>query len=200
MAADNRTLGRFHLTGLPPAPRGVPQIEVSFDIDANGILSVSAKDRATGKQQSIRIEASSGLAKEEIERMVKQAESHASEDKAKRELIDLRNGADQLAYQTEKELKEHGEKAQPETRRKVEGAVERLKAAAQTDNAKEIQAAIEALSTVRSQLGAEIYQAAGGAPGNQDGSSGPSGQGQGPGGDKGKTGEGPVEADYEVVE
>jgi molecular chaperone DnaK len=200
MAADNRTLGRFHLTGLPPAPRGVPQIEVSFDIDANGILSVSAKDRATGKQQSIRIEASSGLAKEEIERMVKQAESHASEDKAKRELIDLRNGADQLAYQTEKELKEHGEKAQPETRRKVEGAVERLKAAAQTDNAKEIQAAIEALSTVRSQLGAEIYQAAGGAPGNQDGSSGPSGQGQGPGGDKGKSGEGPVEADYEVVE
>jgi molecular chaperone DnaK len=204
MAADNRTLGRFHLTGLPPAPRGVPQIEVSFDIDANGILSVSAKDRATGKQQSIRIEASSGLAKDEIERMVKQAESHATEDRAKRELIDLRNSADQLAYQTEKELKEHGEKAAPETRRKVEGAIERLKAAAQTDNPKEIQAAIDALSTVRSQLGAEIYQAAGGGPSGpgQDGSdgSGPGGPGgPAPGGGKGK-GEGPVEADYEVVE
>jgi molecular chaperone DnaK len=196
MAADNRTIGRFHLTGLPPAPRGVPQIEVSFDIDANGILSVSAKDRATSKEQSIRIEASSGLAKDEIEKMVKAAESHATEDKAKRELIDLRNTADQLAYQTEKELKEHGEKAQPETRRKVEGAIERLKTAAKGENPAEIQAAIEALTTVRSQLGAEIYQAAGGPQGGPGAPGGPP-----PGGDKGgKGGDGPVEADYEVVE
>ena len=196
MAADNRTIGRFHLTGLPPAPRGVPQIEVSFDIDANGILSVSAKDRATSKEQSIRIEASSGLAKDEIDRMVKAAESHATEDKAKRELIDLRNTADQLAYQTEKELKEHGEKAQPETRRKVEGAIERLKTAAKGDNPAEIQAAVEALTTVRSQLGAEIYQAAGGPQGGPGAPGGPP-----PGGDKGgKGGDGPVEADYEVVE
>jgi molecular chaperone DnaK len=196
MAADNRTIGRFHLTGLPPAPRGVPQIEVSFDIDANGILSVSAKDRATGKEQSIRIEASSGLAKDEIEKMVKSAEEHASEDKAKRELIDLQNTAQQLAYQTEKELKEHGDKAQPETRRKVEGAVERLKAVEKSDNARDIQAAIEALTTVRSQLGAEIYQAAGGPQGGPGTPGGPP-----PGGDKGgKGGDGPVEADYEVVE
>jgi molecular chaperone DnaK len=203
MAADNRTIGRFHLTGLPPAPRGVPQIEVAFDIDANGILSVSAKDKATGKQQSIRIEVSSGISKDEIEDMVKQAESHASEDQQRRELIDLRNTGDQLAYQVEKELKEHGDKVQPETRRKVEHGVERLKEALKGDQAAEIKAAVEALNTVRSQLGAEVYQAAGaaGGPGGPGpGGGGPETPGGGrPGGPKG-AGEGPVEADYEVVE
>ncbi len=163
MATDNRTIGRFHLTGLPPAPRGMPQIEVAFDIDANGILSVSAKDKATGKQQSIRIEASSGLSKDEIENMVSAAEQHASEDKAKREVIDLRNSADQLAYQAEKELKEHGDKARLETRRNVEKAVESLREAMKGDNAADLKAAIERLTTVRSQLGSEIYQAAGGS-------------------------------------
>ncbi len=196
MAADNRTLGRFHLTGLPPAPRGMPQIEVTFDIDANGILSVSAKDRATGKQQSIRIEASSGISKDDIETLVKEAEVHAGEDKTKRELVDLRNTADQLAYQAEKELKEHGDKARLETRRNVEKAIEGLREALKSENAADIRAAIERLSTVRSQLGAEIYQAAGGPAG---GAGGP-GAGGGQPEDKGKTGEGPVEADYEVVE
>ena len=200
MAGDNRTIGRFHLTGLPPAPRGLPQIEVTFDIDANGILSVSAKDRATSKQQSIRIEASSGLSKDEIEKMVETAESHATEDKAKRELIDLRNTADQIAYQTEKELNELGDKAALETRRKVEGAIERVRTAAKGENVAEIQAALEALNAVRSQLGAEIYQAAGTQGGGPDAPPGGPGTGGQPGGGKPGQGEGPVEADYEVVE
>ena len=106
MARDNRTLGKFHLMGIPPAPRGVPQVEVTFDIDANGILNVSAKDRATGKAQAITITASSGLAKDEVEKMVKDAEAHAAEDKKKRELVDLRNQADSLAYSVEKLLAE----------------------------------------------------------------------------------------------
>jgi molecular chaperone DnaK len=198
MAADNRTLGRFHLTGLASAPRGLPQIEVTFDIDANGILSVTAKDRATGKQQSVKIERSSDIPKEEIEKMVQAATEHATEDKAKRELVDLRNTADQIAFQTEKELKEHGEKASPETRRKVEGAIERVRSAIKGENAAEIQAALEALNAVRSQLGAEIYQAAG-AQGSDPGTQ--PGAGPAPGGGKpGQSGEGPVEADYEVVE
>jgi len=200
MAADNRTIGRFHLTGLPPAPRGVPQIEVTFDIDANGILSVSAKDKATGKQQSIRIEASSGISKDEIDKMMKDAEAHAAEDKQRRELVDLRNTADQLVYQTEKELQEHGDKAKPETRKKVEGAVERLKEASKRDNLADLKAAIEALNAVRSQLGAEVYEAASaqgtGSPGGGAGS--PGGGSGAAGGSKGD--EGPVEADYEVVD
>ncbi len=201
MAGDNRTIGRFHLTGLPPAPRGMPQIEVTFDIDANGILSVSAKDRATGKSQSIRIEASSGISKGDIENMVKAAEQHSEEDKQKRELIDLRNTADQLAYQAERELKEHGDKARLETRRNVEKAIESLREALKGDNIADLKAAVERLSTVRSQLGAEIYQAAGGPAGGQGGpgAGGPGGPAGAPGG-QGKTGDGPVEADYEVVE
>jgi len=202
MAGDNRTIGRFHLTGLPPAPRGMPQIEVTFDIDANGILSVSAKDRATGKSQSIRIEASSGISKGDIENMVKAAEQHSEEDKQKRELIDLRNTADQLAYQAEKELKEHGDKARLETRRNVEKAIESLREALKGENAADLKAAVERLSTVRSQLGAEIYQAAGGPAGGATGGpggGGPAGPAGAPGG-QGKSGEGPVEADYEVVE
>jgi molecular chaperone DnaK len=197
MASDNRTLGRFHLTGLPPAPRGVPQIEVTFDIDANGILSVSAKDKATGKQQSIRIEASSGISKDEIDKMVSEAESHAAEDKQKREMIDLRNTADQLVYQTEKELREHGDKAKPETRKKLEAAVERLKEASKRDNPADLKAAIEALTTVRSQLGAEVYEA---ASAQEAGTGTGSGTGGAGGAQGGKGDEGPVEADYEVVD
>jgi len=129
MAADNRTIGRFHLDGIPPAPRGVPQIEVTFDIDANGILNVSARDKATGKEQSIRIEASSGLTQEEIERMMKEAREHEAEDRRKRELVEARNRADQLVYETEKNLKEMGDKLSPDVKSRVEAAVGRLKEA-----------------------------------------------------------------------
>ncbi len=202
MAADNRTIGRFHLTGLPPAPRGMPQIEVTFDIDANGILSVSAKDRATGKQQSIRIEASSGLSKDEIEKMVETAESHATEDKAKRELIDLRNTADQIAYQTEKELKEHGEKAALETRRKVEGAIERVRAATKGENA--VRDPGGARGPERRPLAARGRDLPGGrgrrAPARAARGAGSPGRRRAARRWQAGAGEGPVEADYEVVE
>ena len=129
MAGDNKTIGRFELVGIPPAPRGVPQIEVTFDLDANGILHVSAKDLGTGKEQSIRITASSGLSDEELEQMVKDAESHSVEDKKKRELVDARNSADALIYSTEKSLKEMGDKIDAETKGNIEAAIEPLKKA-----------------------------------------------------------------------
>ncbi len=127
MANDNKTIGRFELADIPPAPRGVPQIEVTFDIDANGILNVGAKDLGTGKEQSIRITASSGLSEDEIDQMVKDAEMHSSEDKKKRELIETRNQADSLVYTTEKALKEHGDKVDEETKKAIESALEDLK-------------------------------------------------------------------------
>ena len=127
MASDNKTIGRFELVGIPPAPRGVPQIEVTFDLDANGILHVSAKDLGTGKQQSIQITASSGLSDDEIDKMVKDAEVHASEDKKKRELIEAKNQADGLVYTTEKSLEEHGDKVDEGTRQKIKDAAEELK-------------------------------------------------------------------------
>ena len=125
MAGDNKTLGRFELVGIPPAPRGVPQIEVTFDIDANGIVHVSAKDLGTGKEQSIKITASSGLTEEEIQKLVKDAEMHAEEDKKKRELVEARNQADSLIYSTEKSLKELGDKVDEATKTKIEDAIER---------------------------------------------------------------------------
>jgi len=160
MAADNKTLGRFDLTGIPPAPRGVPQIEVTFDIDANGIVHVSAKDLGTGKEQSIRITASSGLSKDEIERMVKDAESHASEDKRKREVIEARNQADGLVYTTEKALKEHGDKVDEATRKGIESAVEELKKAMDGDDADTIRQKTEALATASHKLAEVMYQQA----------------------------------------
>ena len=160
MALDNRTLGKFHLDGIPPAPRGVPQIEVAFDIDANGILNVSAKDLGTGKQQSIEIKSSSGLSEQEIEKMTKDAESHASEDKKKREVVDLKNQADQLIYTTEKTLKEHGEKVPSETRGKIESAVNNLKEAIKGDSADAIKKAIENLGTTSQELGKTLYEEA----------------------------------------
>ncbi|MDX9708128.1 MAG: molecular chaperone DnaK [Trichloromonas sp.] len=157
MASDNKTIGRFELVGIPAAPRGVPQIEVTFDIDANGILHVSAKDLGTGKEQSIRITASSGLTDAEIEKMVKDAEAHAGEDKKKRELIEARNQADSLAYSTEKSLQEHGDKIDAETKGKINRALEDLKKAMEGDNAKEIQQKTEALAQASHKLAEAIY-------------------------------------------
>jgi molecular chaperone DnaK len=159
-ARDNRTLGRFQLADIPPAPRGIPQIEVAFDIDANGILNVSAKDLGTGKQQSIQIKSSSGLSEDEINKMTKEAESHAAEDKTKREVVDLKNQADQLIYTTEKTLKEHGEKVSSDRRGKIENAVNNLKEAIKGENADAIKKAIENLGTVSQELGKVLYEEA----------------------------------------
>jgi molecular chaperone DnaK len=160
MAVDNRTLGKFNLQGIPPAPRGVPQIEVTFDIDANGILSVSAKDLGTGKEQQIKIEGSSGLSEAEVEKMRKDAEKFAGEDKKKRELIDAKNQADQVAYQTEKTLKEHGEKVPAEERSKVESAVSNLRDVMKGDDAAAINKALENVAAASQALGKIIYERA----------------------------------------
>jgi molecular chaperone DnaK len=160
MAPNNKTLGRFELVGIPPAPRGVPQIEVTFDIDANGIVNVSAKDMATGKQQSIQITATSGLTKEEIDSAVKDAELHAEEDKKKKELIEARNHADSLIYATEKSLKDLGEKVDAETRSKVEAATADLKKAMEGDDTEQIKAKSEALTQVSHKLAEAMYQQA----------------------------------------
>ncbi|MFB0552355.1 MAG: molecular chaperone DnaK [Phycisphaerae bacterium] len=159
-ARNNRTLGRFQLADIPPAPRGIPQIEVAFDIDANGILNVSAKDLGTGKQQSIEIKSSSGLSDQEVERMAKDAEIHAEEDKRKREVVDLKNQADQLIYSTEKTLKEHGEKVSANVRGNIENAVNNLKEAVKGDNADAIRKAIENLGTTSQELGKVLYEEA----------------------------------------
>jgi len=174
-ARDNRTLGRFQLSDIPPAPRGIPQIEVAFDIDANGILNVSAKDLATSKQQSIEIKSSSGLSEQEIDKMTKEAESHAAEDKKKREVVDLKNQADQLVYSTEKTLKEHGEKVSGETRGKIESAVNNLKESVKGEDADAIRKAIENLGTASQELGKVLYEE---AAKKQAASTAPGGTGQ----------------------
>src|SRR3954449_7574430 len=158
MAQDNRTIGKFQLTGIPPAPRGVPQVEVTFDIDANGILHVSAKDKATGKEQKIRIEASSGLSDTEIDRMVKAAEQHSQEDKERREAIETRNQLDSMTYEVEKNVKEWGDKVSPDTKTKVDAAIERARKALRGDDMNEIRAAQEELSKVFSEAGQAFYQ------------------------------------------
>ncbi|HOP06990.1 MAG TPA: molecular chaperone DnaK [candidate division Zixibacteria bacterium] len=161
MAVDNKTIGRFILDGIPPAPRGLPQIEVTFDIDANGILNVSAKDMATGKSQNIRIEASSGLSQAEIDRMVEDAKKHESDDKEKKSRIETRNQADASLFQSEKQLKEYGDKLTPETCSKLEAAQARVKDALGGDNAEEIRSAADALNQLWQNASAEMYQAAG---------------------------------------
>lgn len=163
MASDNKSVGRFILDGIPPAPRGIPQIEVTFDIDANGILNVSAKDKATNKQQSIRIEASSGLSTEEIEKMKKEAELHAEEDKKKKENIEVRNVADTLIYTSEKTLKDAGDKVKEEDKKQVEEKIEALKKAKESDNIEEIKKTSEELSQAIQKVGAAMYQ----TPGDQ---------------------------------
>jgi molecular chaperone DnaK len=167
MAADNKTLGRFELTGISGAPRGVPQIEVTFDIDANGIVEVSAKDQATGKQQSIRITHSSGLTQEEIDRLVKDAELHSADDRRIKELVDARNAADGLIYSTEKSLAELGDKIDPNTRSQVERAAEDLKRAVQGDNVDEIKRLTETLTHASHALAQSMYQQAGSSAGRQ---------------------------------
>jgi molecular chaperone DnaK len=159
-ARDNRTLGRFQLADIPPSPRGIPQIEVAFDIDANGILNVSAKDLGTSKQQSIVIKSSSGLSEQEVERMKKDADAHAEEDKKKRQVIDLKNQADQLIYSTEKTLKEHGNKVSSDTRGKIENAVNNLKEAIKGDDGNAIRKAIDNLGDAGQELGKTLYEEA----------------------------------------
>ncbi len=171
MASDNRTLGRFELVGIPPAPRGIPQIEVTFDIDANGIVHVSAKDLGTGKEQSIKITASSGMTEEEINKLVKDAEAHAEEDKKKKELIDARNQADTLMYSVEKNVKEFGDKIDAAEKTKIEEAIERVKKAIATDDLAEINAAQEQLSSASHKLAEAMYAKAG--AGQQDPGAGP---------------------------
>jgi molecular chaperone DnaK len=177
-ARDNRTLGRFQLTDIPPAPRGIPQIEVAFDIDANGILNVSAKDLGTGKQQSIEIKSSSGLSEQEVKKMTREAEAHAAEDKKKREVVDLKNQADQLIYSTEKTLREHGDKVSSETRGGIENAVNNLKEAIKGEDANAIKKAIENLGIASQELGKVLYekaakkQASSGGPGRAGGTKG----------------------------
>ena len=157
MALDNKTIGKFHLDGIPPAPRGIPQIEVTFDIDANGILNVSAKDKATNKEQSIRIEASSGLTKDEIEKMVDDAKAHTADDKKRREEIDTKNSADQLVYQTEKNLKEYGDKLDKENKGKIDAAVGRVKETIKGLNIDEIRSATDALNQIWQEAASKMY-------------------------------------------
>ncbi|MBW2225725.1 MAG: molecular chaperone DnaK [Deltaproteobacteria bacterium] len=160
MAPGNKTLGRFELVGIPPAPRGVPQIEVTFDIDANGIVNVSAKDTATGKEQSIQITASSGLSEEEIDKLIKDAELHAEDDKKKRELVEARNSADALIYSTEKSIKDLGDKVDAETKSKVEASIEPLKKAMEGEDPEEIKRLSEELTQASHKLAEAVYQQA----------------------------------------
>jgi molecular chaperone DnaK len=160
MAVSNKTLGRFELVGIPPAPRGVPQIEVTFDIDANGIVNVSAKDQATGKEQSIQITASSGLSQEEIDQLIKDAEMHAEEDKQKRDLVEARNSADALIYATEKSIKDLGDKVDSETKTKVEESITALRKAMESEDADEIKRVSEELTQASHKLAEAMYQQA----------------------------------------
>jgi len=199
LAVDNKTIGRFQLTGIPPAPRGIPQIEVTFDIDANGILSVSAVDKATGKEQSIRIQASSGLTEQEIKRMVQDAESHAGEDRQRRELIDARNEADARAHSVRKSLETLKTDADPAAVQDVETKLKALEEVAKGEDAAMIRGAIEALMTAMQAVASKAYEKAAG--GGQAGSGGGEGAGTDgtPPGQGGKS-QRPADADYEVVD
>jgi molecular chaperone DnaK len=202
MAADNRTLGKFHLDGLPPAPRGVPQVEVTFDIDANGIMHVSAKDKASGKEQSIRITASSGLSEQEIEDMKNKAKENAAEDKKKKESVEVRNGADNLVFQTKKQIEELGDKIPADAKAKLEAEIVKVEEALKTDSTDTIKAATDELNKIWGEISQNLYQQAGadGQPG-----AGPQ-PGEQPGPDAGTQQEAPKDekevqdASYEVVD
>jgi molecular chaperone DnaK len=202
MASQNRTLGKFDLTEIPPAPRGVPQVEVTFDIDANGIVHVSAKDLGTGKEQKIRIESSSGLSEDEIKKMVRDAEAHAAEDKAFREKTEARNQADGLIFSMEKLIRENGDKVNAQEREKVEAAIADLKKVLDSGDAESIKAKTEALNQASSKMSEELYKAnqgaaagAGPQPGADMGGAGPSSSSSS--GPEMKNAE---DADYEVVD
>jgi len=203
MAAQNRTLGKFDLIGIPPAPRGVPQIEVTFDIDANGIVHVSAKDLGTGKEQKIRIESSSGLSEADIEKMVKDAELHAEEDRKEKEKVEVRNEADNMVYSTEKALSDYGDKVSSEERSTIETAVNDLKAAQKDGDIDQMKAKLEALKQASYKLAEEMYKAQQGSPEGTTGDAGaPGGE---PDNGSGKAQEGPrsgsvEDVDYEVVD
>jgi len=192
MARDNKTIGRFELVGIPPAPRGIPQVDVTFDIDANGILHVSAKDMATGKEQSIEIKASSGLSEEEIRKMVRDAESHAEEDHRRREVVEERNRLDGLVYSTEKSLKEFGDKIDAASRSSIEAAMDTAKEALKGEDVAAIRSAFEGLTQASHRLAEEMYKKAGGG-----GEGGPSQDGGEPA--PGGKDEGVVDADFEEV-
>jgi molecular chaperone DnaK len=207
MATDNRTLGRFQLTGIPSAPRGVPQVEVSFDIDANGILHVSAKDLGTGKEQSIQIKSSSGLSEAEVEKMQKEAELHAEEDKKNREVVDVLNQADQTIYSTENTLKEHGDKVDETEKNNINQALEKLKKAKEGKNVDEIKKAIDELQEASHKLSQAMYEAA--AKDQQAAAGAEAKTEESPAGEKpsdekdskkGKDGDDVIDADYEVKE
>jgi molecular chaperone DnaK len=166
MAADNKLLGQFDLVGIPPAPRGVPQIEVTFDIDANGIVNVSAKDKGTGKEQQIRIQASGGLSDADIQKMVKEAEAHAEEDKKRRALVEARNQAEGLTHATEKSLAEHGDKLAAADKAAIETALADLKSASAGDDAGQIEAKSRALAQASTKLGEAVYKATQGQAGS----------------------------------
>jgi molecular chaperone DnaK len=206
MAVYNKTIGKFQLTGIPPAPRGMPQVEVTFDIDANGILHVSAKDRATGKEQKIRIEASSGLSEGEIDRMVQDAESHASEDRERKEQVEARNRLDSMVYEVEKNLKEWDDKLDQEHKGKLSEALERGRRALKQDDVSEVRSATDELQQAYAAAGASIYQAQQGAAGGPDaGFTGGATAGAGFEGDATAQAtpaaeDDVVEADYEIVE
>jgi molecular chaperone DnaK len=194
LAVYNRTIGKFQLTGIPPAPRGMPQVEVTFDIDANGILHVAARDKASGKEQKIRIEASSGLSDTEIDKMVKDAEQNAAEDKKRREEIEIRNRLDSQTYEVEKNVKEWGDKVASDLKERIDAAVERARKALRGDDMNEIRAAQEELSKAYSEAGQAFYQQQAAAEGA------PAADGAAPQGDAGATQDDVVEADYEIVD
>jgi molecular chaperone DnaK len=198
MARDNRTLGKFHLSGLPAAPRGVPQIEVTFDIDANGIVNVTAADKATGKEQKITITASSGLSKDEVDRMMREAESHAEDDRKRKEEIETRNQADQAAYAAERMVRDAGDKLQPADRQPIENAIEELKKAIEKNDVAEMKRRLDALNQAQHKAAETMYRAAGpsgpGATGDPEGSSSDTPRGGDSGRDAGDV------IDAEVVE
>jgi molecular chaperone DnaK len=167
MAADNKMLGQFDLVGITPAPRGVPQIEVTFDIDANGIVNVSAKDKATGKEHQIQIQASGGLSEADIEKMVKDAEANAESDKKRRALVDAQNHADSMIDSTEKQLKEHGDKISDADKKAIEDAIQDLKTVKETDNVDDITAKTQTLMQAAMKLGEAVYKAAQAAGGTE---------------------------------
>ncbi len=197
MARDNRLLGTFNLTDIPPAPRGVPQIEVEFNIDVNGILNVKAKDLGTGKEAKIEIQNSGGLSKEEIEKMKRDAEAHAAEDQKRRETIELKNQGDQMVYQTEKQLKEHGDKVPGDVRGQIEGALNNLKEALKGDDGDAIKKSMEALTSIQHKLAEEIYKATSTAKPGDAAGTGPAPEAEG-GRGADKKDEDVIDAEYEV--